>query len=262
MSITLDHDNLSEYTNPHLYDAENRWGPDDDFYLALAKRVGGPVLDLACGTGRLTRALAQAGLTVTGVDLSAPMLARARELAGDLPITWHQGDCRDLSLGQRFRLALMTSHAFQHMLTNADQDRLLATVYTHLAAGGIFAFESRHPYSAEWEDSDWVRWRSYRLPADAVAATTSEQHVEVWMAATYDQPNSLEHWHFRRIVKSGDQAAEPLQSQITLRYTEVEPLNQRLVAHGFTVLEQYGNWMRHLVDGDSPEIITVCQRKI
>ena len=262
MSMTIDHDNLSEYTNPHFYDAENRWGPDDDFYLALAKRVGGPVLDLACGTGRLTRALAQTGLTVTGVDLSASMLARARALAGDLPITWHQGDCRELQLGQRFRLVLMTSHAFQHMLTSADQDRLLATVYAHLEVGGIFAFESRHPNSAEWEDSDWVRWRAYTLPTARTNGTAGGQQVEVWMAAIYDQPNALEHWHFRRIVKTGEQAAEPLESQITLLYTDVEPLNQRLVAHGFTVLEQYGNWMRHLVDSDSPEIITICQRKI
>ena len=262
MSITIDHDNLSEYANPSLYDAENRWGPDDDFYLALAKRVGGPVLDLACGTGRLTRALAQTGLTVTGVDLSAPMLARARELAGELPITWVEGDCRDLHLGQRFRLLLMTSHAFQHMLTTADQDQLLTTVYAHLEVGGIFAFESRHPNSAEWADNDWVRWRAYPLPTARTNGTAGGQQVEVWMAAIYDQPNALEHWHFRRIVKTGEQAAEPLESQITLLYTDVEPLNQRLVAHGFTVLEQYGNWMRHLVDSDSPEIITVCQRKI
>jgi 1,6-anhydro-N-acetylmuramate kinase len=45
--------NLQEFTNPALYDAENRWGAADDFYLALTRQVGGPVLDVACGTGRL-----------------------------------------------------------------------------------------------------------------------------------------------------------------------------------------------------------------
>jgi 2-polyprenyl-3-methyl-5-hydroxy-6-metoxy-1,4-benzoquinol methylase len=73
--------NLQEFTNPVLYDAENGWGADDDFYLDLAQRVGDPVLDVACGTGRLTRAIAQEGLHVTGMDIMPAMLERARALS-------------------------------------------------------------------------------------------------------------------------------------------------------------------------------------
>jgi hypothetical protein len=48
----IDHDNLEEFEEPALYDAENgAFEPEGPFYLALAKRHGGPVLDLACGTG-------------------------------------------------------------------------------------------------------------------------------------------------------------------------------------------------------------------
>ena len=70
--------NLQEFTKPALYDAENQWDADDDFYLALAQRVGGPVLDVACGTGRLARAMAQSGLQVTGMDIMPVMLEWAR----------------------------------------------------------------------------------------------------------------------------------------------------------------------------------------
>ncbi len=242
-------DNLSEYTNPLWYDAENRWAPDDDFYLALAKRIGGPVLDVACGTGRLTRAIAATGIAITGVDLMAPMLAQARVLAGNLPITWQQADCRTMHLGQRFRLALMTSHGFQHLLTNADQDAFLATVYAHLEQGGRFAFETRNPGDSDWHDTDWEMWRTFVDPAG--------QTVEVWARSTYDQPNLLEHVELHRTLPA---TGETVESQITLRYTGVEELNLRLAAHGFTVVEQYGNWMPHPLIYDSPEIITVCQR--
>src|SRR5262245_24530402 len=82
--------NLQEFTNPALYDAENHWGAADDFYLALAQQVGGPVLDVACGTGRLAHAMAQTGLHVTGMDIMPAMLERARAVAPQLPITWVQ----------------------------------------------------------------------------------------------------------------------------------------------------------------------------
>ena len=207
------------------------------------------MLDVACGTGRLTRAIAEAGIAITGVDLMVPMLTHARQLAGDLPIAWHQADCRTMQLRQRFRLALMTSHGFQHLLTNADQDAFLATVYAHLEEGGRFAFETRNPGDSDWHDTDWEKWRTFTDPAG--------QTVDVWMRSIYDQPNLLEHIELRRTIQATGATVE---SQITLRYTGVEELNMRLAAHGFTVVEQYGNWMPHPLIYDSPEIITVCQR--
>lgn len=72
-------DNLQEFTHPELYDAENGWDADDDFYLQLAKQLGGPVLDVACGTGRLTRAIAEAGLSGNGpkIDIVNGLIAVA-----------------------------------------------------------------------------------------------------------------------------------------------------------------------------------------
>lgn len=249
MSIETYHNNLSEYENPAWYDAENRWAPDDDYYLALAKRIDGPVLDVACGTGRLTRKIAEAGIAVTGVDLMAPMLARAKSLSSGLPINWVQADCRTMTLGERFRLALMTSHGFQHLVTDEDQDAFLATLFDHLEEGGRFAFEIRNPTDCDWIDTDWEKWRTF--------TDENEQTVEVWMKSTYDQHKLLEYIDFqRKVVETG----EIHESQTLLRYTDVEQLNLRLNQHGFTVVEQYGNWMCHPLIYDSPEIITVCHR--
>ena len=61
--------NLAEYAEPDLYDLEKQeFAPDGPFFLALAQRIGGPVLDLGCGTGRITIPLAHHGLACTGLD--------------------------------------------------------------------------------------------------------------------------------------------------------------------------------------------------
>ncbi|MCB0081153.1 MAG: methyltransferase domain-containing protein [Caldilineaceae bacterium] len=249
MAIPTKIDNLTEYDNPAWYDAENNWAPDDDYYLTLAKRIGGPVLDVACGTGRLTRAIAGAGIAITGIDLMAPMLARARALSNNLPISWIQADCRTMQLAQRFRLALMTGHAFQHLITNEEQEALLTTLHQHLDEGGRFAFEIRNPMDCDWMDTDWEKWRTF---TDEDGLT-----VEVWTKSTYDQHQLLEYIEFQRKVLETGVVHE---AESLLRYTDVEQLNTRLNKCGFTVVEQYGNWMRHPLIYDSPEIITVCQR--
>ena len=74
--------NLAEYTQPELYDLEKQeFAPDGPFFLTLAQRIGGPVLDLGCGTGRITIPLAHHGLACTGLDAVPGMFdQRARKL--------------------------------------------------------------------------------------------------------------------------------------------------------------------------------------
>jgi SAM-dependent methyltransferase len=125
---------LSEYADPVLYDSENTaFEPDGPFYLDLARQAGGPVLELGCGPGRLTIPLAREGLDITGLDVTAGMLARAQAQAGALPIRWVEADARAFRLGRRFGAVLATGGLFQHMLGRADQEALLACVREHLA---------------------------------------------------------------------------------------------------------------------------------
>jgi SAM-dependent methyltransferase len=71
----LDHPDPTAAALARLYDLDLVDDPGDaDLYLALAARAGGPVLELAVGTGRLAIPLAEAGYEVTGVDLDPAML--------------------------------------------------------------------------------------------------------------------------------------------------------------------------------------------
>ena len=131
----IDHSNLEEFQDPILYDVENTLDDDGPFFLELAVAYGAPVLDLACGTGRMSIPIAQRGLRVVGVDVAAPMLDHARRKSAGLPITYVHADATALALAERFRCALLTGHAFQGFLTEDDQRRVLAAAYRHLAPG-------------------------------------------------------------------------------------------------------------------------------
>jgi 2-polyprenyl-3-methyl-5-hydroxy-6-metoxy-1,4-benzoquinol methylase len=70
----------TEYAGATIYDLENsEFEPIGPFCLGMARRAGGPVLDLGCGTGRFTIPLAQHGFETCGLDVAPAMLARARE---------------------------------------------------------------------------------------------------------------------------------------------------------------------------------------
>jgi SAM-dependent methyltransferase len=141
-----------------FYDAENGWGDDTRYCLRLAGDARS-VLDLGCGTGLLAAALGP-GREVWGVDPAGAMLAVARARQGGSAVTWVEADGRTVRLGRRFDLVVMTGHAFQCLLTDADQRALCETIAAHLAPGGRFIFDSRNPAREEWRE--WVPEHSRR----------------------------------------------------------------------------------------------------
>ena len=99
---------------------------DRDFYLDLAREYGGPVLELGCGTGRITLPLARQGVDVTGIDASRAMLEVLRAKLADEPaaikrrVRVVEGDFRTLCLGDQFPMVVIPFRPMQHMYTTED----------------------------------------------------------------------------------------------------------------------------------------------
>jgi 2-polyprenyl-3-methyl-5-hydroxy-6-metoxy-1,4-benzoquinol methylase len=241
-------DNLAEFADAALYDAENRWDAADDFYLAEAKASGGPALDLACGSGRLAVALAEAGLETWGLDLAPAMLHYAAARPGGARVTWRAADMRGFALPRRFRIAVMTGHAWQMLLSEDDMAACLATVARHLEPGGRFAFETRNAAANEPGVTQPLSfWRSFPAP--------DGETVETWTASRWE--GALEHHSVERRWPDG----RVVPSAITLRYTTAEELAALLNAAGFAVESRYGAFPPAPYDpATSPEIVTVAKR--
>ncbi|HVJ55119.1 MAG TPA: class I SAM-dependent methyltransferase [Aliidongia sp.] len=247
--------NLGRYADPEyldaaLYDLENPWGPDDDFFLALARREGGPVLDLGCGTGRLARAIARAGLDVTGIEPVPAMLARARALSGDHAIDYVPGDARRFRLDRRFRLVTMTAHAFQHLLGAADQAAALGRIAEHLVPGGLFAFDLRN-IAVQNFDAPGL-FRGLRNFYDEEGRRIDFEHMPRW-----DATNGRATYLLRRRRQA---TGETWRSRVVLQYTEPDALDMQLRGAGLELVDRYGDWPGLPFVSDSPEIISVCRK--
>lgn len=134
---------LQPLIDAELYDWEcrhvvGRTDQDTAFYLELAERQGGAVLELACGTGRVTGPLAAAGHDVAGIDLDRSMLAGARAAYPDLPLVC--GDMRRFALHRRFALVVVAYNGLQ-LLDPDGREQCLECVADHLTPDGVLAFE-------------------------------------------------------------------------------------------------------------------------
>jgi SAM-dependent methyltransferase len=122
-----------------LYDWEHdRYLVDVDVHIGFARRFGGPLLELACGSGRLLAPLAQAGFAITGVDSSGPMLerARARLAALGLEATLVQQRIEQLQLENRFRTIILGLDSFGLLLTRDAQLAALRAAREHATHDG------------------------------------------------------------------------------------------------------------------------------
>jgi len=132
------------------YDADYGTMADDlSFYRELARRAGGRVLEVMCGSGRLLVPLAQAGLRLAGVDISGAMLTLAREQlqAADIleRVELLEADVRSRVPQGPFGLAIVAVNSFMHLATAADQLAALEHIHAALGPGGLLAIDLFNP---------------------------------------------------------------------------------------------------------------------
>jgi len=190
------------YRDGRHYDrlfADSHYGGDLPFLLAQAQRGrrDDTLLELACGTGRVAIPLAQAGLKVTGIDLSSGMLneARRKAAASGVSVAWIEADMRAFDLGATFSTIILVANGLCHLLTIADFEACAACVRKHLAPGGRFIIDvfvphlgiltrdpaARFPMSAPYADPDG-RGQVTMLHGKIYEPATQVNHITTYTA--------------------------------------------------------------------------------
>ena len=126
------------YDDARLYDAlgaQQFGGSDLAYWQHQCAHHGGAVLELACGSGRLTIPLAEEGVDIEGLDLSPAMLALAREKSRSLSLPWHLGDATEFTVDRKFSLIFLPNNSVAHLLRWIDLVSCLNRVKRHLRTG-------------------------------------------------------------------------------------------------------------------------------
>ena len=259
----LDHNNLEAFSDPLNYDQEDPSDTGVAFYSALAQEAGGSVLEIACGTGRVTIPIAKLGFPTTGLDIVPGMLARARSKSVGLPVRWVEGDARTFDLHEQFRFIFLTGNAFQAFVTNAEQEALLQRVRVHIHDEGLFAFETRNPLFPNIKTREgFFPLLETRTEAEDRPPFIDVDGHEVHESITqvYDHAAQILHLTGQKRWHDGLEERTKI-TRTALRYTFPQELSALLHHNGFQIERQYGDWNKEPLHAASPSIISICRKR-
>ena len=211
---------------------------DIGFYVEEAVAAGGQVVELACGTGRISVPVAKAGVPLIGVDGSAAMLEVAREYAAaeGVELDLRLGDMREPPVPERVPLVLIPFRSLLHMRTEGDRLRALRAARELLAPDGRLVFDVFAPSREDVEETHG-RWL--------------ERERGIFERADWDQGART----LTLSVRRGEEAA-------TMELAWLSPPEWRLLLDraGFDVEAQWGWFDRRPYDGGEDVVFAARRR--
>jgi len=230
---TIDKRNI--YDDAVAYDLLNGTNTADlPFYIGQFPAHSKCVLELGCGTGRLTVPLAKQGFDVTGIDIEETMLNRAREKAAlsGTCINWVHGDVRDFDLGRKFDAVIFPANSIAHMLDNRSVEACLGCVRKHLDDDGKFIFQAFNPILHVF-----TRDTKQRYPVTEYEDPIGKSRVIVTETNIYDRAKQINNitWYYL-FSNTGEEIIKTL----PLRMYFPQELDSLLQHNGFEIEVKYG----------------------
>jgi SAM-dependent methyltransferase len=233
-------------TNPfdalaRYYDWEhNDYDVDVPLYQDFARRTGGPILELACGSGRLMAPLLELGERVVGIDSSGPMLERARQMLDEAGLlrraALHEADVRSFSLDERFRLAIYGLDSFGLLLRVDDQVAALRQIRQHLEPGGLLVLDVSNGNGRGAEPTDELV-----LQYEGTDPETGHP-LSKWTARSTDHGEQVDHYTYFYDETGDDRLVRRSTVRLDLRYFGRYELELLLVQAGLIPETFYGSY--------------------
>ncbi|WP_059025762.1 class I SAM-dependent methyltransferase [Gabonibacter massiliensis] len=234
----------------NIYDGLNTFLSDLQFYKKwLPKNKDAKILELCCGTGRLTIPIAKEGYNICGVDYTSSMLEQAKAKANQVGvgIDFIEADIRALDLQGQFDLIFIPFNSIHHLYGNEDLFKALECVKKHLKDGGLFLLDCFNPniqYIVENEKEQAII---------AEYTTDDGRNVLIKQTMHYEsatQINRIE-WHY--FINGKFHSIQNLD----MRLFFPQELDSYLKQTGFNIIHKYGGLEGEMFSDESEKKIYV-----
>ncbi|MGH2531437.1 MAG: class I SAM-dependent methyltransferase [Thermomicrobiales bacterium] len=259
------------HDNATIYDLETGgYNLDLPYWIGLLEeRRAAHVLDLACGTGRITLPLIEPGLAthscfqIVGLDISEPFLERAQFLASELPapranaVRFVHGDMVDFGIGEQFDLIVIGLNSLMYVYALEDQLSCLRAVRRHLAPGGCFAIDVLTPslqYLAEAE-----RTPAMRLELDLAAPERGVTRFLRFAAERYDAATQLDMTTYFYELYMVDGRHERFTDDLAWHMYYPRELELLMRQAGMRPVAKYGSYNREPFNRRSKQMLWVME---
>ncbi|MEX2446020.1 MAG: class I SAM-dependent methyltransferase [Dehalococcoidia bacterium] len=239
-----------------FYDLDfEEYHDDFSFYESLAEYHGDTILEFGCGTGRVAVPLAEAGFQVTGVDLSAAMLAIARRRAGRrVKVTWRRADMLTLDLKQQFALVTVPLGGIQHLETIDQVVACVASMGRHLAPGGVAVVDVEAPHRDDFDPTPQPLVEHWTKPWGQDGQVTKLVSIE---SRPSDYLKDIT-WHFDVAGRTG--ALRRFSSRFTLRTVTLPEIALSARLAGLRVVAAFGDYEFNAFSDFSERLVVLLQR--
>lgn len=227
-----------------------------DFYVSLAREAKGPVLDVACGTGRILLPCLQAGVDIEGLDLFEPMLKTLRGKAAALGLApkIHQADMSEFSVPRRFALIMIPFNAFIHNMTQDAQIRCLQRCREHLLPGGLLAFDTYFPALEIVGAPQKTRVLEGEMPHP-----TTGLPMRMYDTRSFDRVAQEQHSLNELELLAADGSVQTVhRSEVRSRYVYKHEMELLLRVAGFTRWEIFGDFDRRPLTRENEAMIVMA----
>ena len=229
---------------------------DIGFYVQESILSAGPVLELGCGTGRVTFPIAKEGIDLLALDNSIGMLNVALEKMkhkGDsyTNLEFVKSDMRNFAFNKKFDLIIIPFRGFQSLLNISDHIQTILNIKKHLTENGRLIFNAFVPDSESMGSAHDVLYH-YKDVQD----TENNRKFIIWNQSEYDQFNQIV--HTRIVVDESNNMGEVVRRfyrDFSLRYTFRWEFYHLLRSYGFKLLNLYGDFEKSDFNESSTEMI-------
>lgn len=239
------------YSKPELYDAIHKsYSWDKNLITSTAEKTGGPVLELAAGTGRLAKLILDLGFDYTGIDISSEFLNTALQKYSDRA-TFLQDDMRQFDLGQQFKFIFIGFNSFLHNLTDQDALNCLQSVHKHLMDNGTFLVSIFIP-----DPSFLYRDKNQLYPATSYFDFEGSR-CRIMETNTFDEESQVNHLKWQ-LERDGDLEEEIYEYKMRMFYPHMMDL--LLNDAGLNIVNKMGDYDGTPMDEESGMQIYVCKK--